>query len=128
MNILERKHLPELLLALGIKSAGDFLLRILERAEHPIENREIRVVIRVALILMMNAVRFRTLDEPAQPVRRANVPMIDVFRHTGEQRVIGGGRDTAPEQGINDGGAEQRVESDLDRVLVKAGHYLNALG
>jgi hypothetical protein len=56
MNVLECHHVPELLLPVRVKPALYFFPGVLERAEHPIEHRQVRVIVCVPLVLMMHAV------------------------------------------------------------------------
>ena len=127
MDIFEREHGTELLLALRIKTARHFVSRILQRPKHPIENGQVRVVVRVPLALMMHAVRLGPLHESSEPVRRADVPVVEVFGYTGNQRVEARRRRTAPQQWIDNGRAQQRVEGDFNRVLVETGDEFDAL-
>lgn len=64
---------------------------ILERFEQHVPNREIGEVIRVMFVLMMNAVGFRPLNNQAKPMRRVDVPVVEIFRYCGQQGVVGPG-------------------------------------
>ena len=69
----------------------------------------------------MNPMGLGPLDNPAQPPRRANVPVIKIFRHGDEDGVDAGGFQTAAEQQKDQGTAHDRVDDDFNGMFVKTG-------
>ena len=47
-----------------------------EHPEHHVDERELRVVERVDIALVMHTVALRALDHVAEPARRSNIPVI----------------------------------------------------
>lgn len=76
----------------------------------------------------MNAVGLGTLDEVADPARGADVPMVKIFRDGGESGVEGAGDRIAAENEIDQGGADEGVDENFQRVLVEAGEEFDAGG
>jgi hypothetical protein len=54
-------------------------------------------------------------------VRRLDIPVVEKFPNRNQQRVIGAGKNIASKERVNDQAADERVEQNFDRMLVKAG-------
>src|SRR5690606_5542342 len=80
MHIAEEKHFRYLLLPAGGKAAARGRYGgVLERAKEPIPDRKVCVILAMVLVLVMHPVRLRTLYQPPQPSRGADIPVIEVF-------------------------------------------------
>ncbi len=98
---------------------------VLERSEHDVEDRQVREVVGVVVVLVVDAVRLGPLDDEAEPVRRRDVPVVEELRHGRHQRVVHARLDRAAQQHVHDARAEQRVHRNLDGVLVERRHDLD---
>lgn len=120
VDISERNHVVEAILTpILVAAPSAELRRILEGAKENVPDRQVAKVIGVMAELMMDAMRLRPLEEIAEPARRLDVPMIKEFAQGDEQRVIAGRFDAASEQRKDDQAAEERVDPDLDWMLVE---------
>ena len=54
-------------------------VRVFERPEGDVDDRKIGVVVGVMLLLVVDLVRFRTLNDIADPVRGSEIPVIKKF-------------------------------------------------
>src|SRR5688572_32738537 len=60
-------------------------------------------------------------------MRGSNIPMVEKFGGGGQERVNSAGLNAAAERRIDDRTAQDGVEGDLERMLVKARHNLEPL-
>lgn len=76
---------------------------------------------------MMDPVGFGTLDDPADPLGGSHIPVVEILCDRRACRVDRGGFNADPEKTVNDQGTEDRVEENLDRMLVEAGQGFQSL-
>ena len=104
----------------------DWRQRVLVGSEHDVEDGEIRVVVRVVAPLVMHAMRFGSLENGTKPTWGANVPVIEELRNSRNRGVKDRGRDADPEERIRDRCAQNRVQSDLVRMLIERRQNLDS--
>ena len=104
------------------------LLRVAERPEEHVPERQVRVVEGMHALLVVDAVALGTLEEVAEPVGRPHVPVVDELGQARSGHRPGGGRGPQAHQQVEDRAREHAVGEDLERVLVEAGDDLDALG
>lgn len=95
-------------------------------SKEEVPDREVGVVLGVMLVGVMHAVGFGALEDGAEPVGSANVPMVEVFCDGGEDGVERGGFDGDAENEVGQGGGDGRIDRDFHRVLVEAGEHFDA--
>ena len=129
MDVFEGEDGGEVGFALLVESAmGGGFFGIVVGLEEDVPDGEVGVVLGVVLVLMVDAVGFGTLEPGAEPTRRADIPVVEVFRDGGKEGVERGGFDGDAEDGVGEGGGDQGVDGDLDGVLVEAGEDFDAPG
>ena len=110
VNIAEKQHLFEPILAPPLVSASTFeCLWILEGAKEHVPQRDVREVIGVMTKLMMNPMRFRSLEKEANPRRRFDIPMIEELSDRDQNGVITSGAHTGTEQWKQNQAAQDRI-------------------
>ena len=103
MDIAKCEHVLESIFSPTLVAApGPGLFRILECFEKNIPERDVGEIVCVMTELVMNAMRFRPLENVTQPRRCVNIPMVEEFADRDQDRVISGRLDAAAKQGIND--------------------------
>ena|SRR6266496_1534027 len=101
MNIAKDQHVleailtPTLVAALSLKR-----FRIFERAKKYVPQRNVREVVGVMTELMMDPMRFGSLEDEAEPCGSFDVPMVEDFSDCNEDRVITGGANAGAKQRI----------------------------
>lgn len=102
VNIAKEQHVFEPVLAPPLVSASAFeCLWILERAKKHVPQRDVREVVGVMTKLMMNSMRFRALENEANPRRRFDIPMIKELSDCDQDRVITSGARAGAKQWIH---------------------------
>ena len=123
MDIPEQQHVFKAIFAPGFVAAATLEhLRVPERSEKHVPDWQIGKIIGVMSELMMNAMRFRSLKDKSEPLRRIDVPVIKKFPNRDQNRVVGGCIHTYSKQGEKDQAAKERIDPDLDGVFVEAGN------
>jgi len=103
MNIAKDQHVFESILTPSLISASAFESPwILERAKEHVPQRDIREVVGVMTELMVNPIRFRSLEDIADPRGRVDVPMIEEFTDRDQNCVISSGADASTKEWIDD--------------------------
>ena len=88
MDVAEGEHVREGLFLFRIEAAGGVIGGgVMKGAEEEIPEGEIGVVLAVVEVLVMDAMGLRSLDEPAEPVRGADIPVVEVLGDGGEGGV-----------------------------------------
>jgi hypothetical protein len=92
MNIAKDQHVFEAIFAPSFISAlAVECLRIFECAKEHVPNWDVREVVRVMTELMMNPMRFRALENKADPGGRFDIPMLEELPEGDENGVIATG-------------------------------------
>ena len=121
MHLAESEQILESILAPIVEAAfARRLVRIVQRAEEPIPNRQVGEILRVMSILMVDPMRFGSLHKMANPARRPDVPMVEVFGDRAQECVVGGCVNVAPEERVNDCTADERIEQNFDGMFIEA--------
>lgn len=84
-------------------------LRILERAEEHVPQRNVREVVGVTTKLMVNPMRFRPLKNKTNPRRRFDIPMIEKLPDCNENGVVTSCVHTGAKQWIHNQTAQDGV-------------------
>ena len=71
---------------------------------------------------MMHRVKFRGLDEVAQPARRSHIGVIEILASSSEEVVPKGAQQRATQQGIEHQRAQNCVGEDLDGMFIERRH------
>lgn len=88
MDIAEGEHFGDALFsARGESAAAWRRCGIAQGSEHPVPEREVGIVLAVVFELVMHAVAFWALDEPTDPSRCTDVPMIEILGDGGDAGV-----------------------------------------
>lgn len=91
MKIAEREHVFEAIFAPFLMTAsGAEFLRVGEGPEEHVPDGKIGEVIGMMSELMMDAVRFRALENVTKPARRADVPVVENFTQRDADGVVAG--------------------------------------
>jgi len=78
IDICEREHGAKLLITAALEAAlTPELLRVAEAAEDDVPQRQVGKVVAVQAEAVMHAMRFRPLDQIAQPLWRADIPVLE---------------------------------------------------
>jgi hypothetical protein len=78
MDVAERDHVVEAVFPpILIAAAPPERCRVFESAKEHVPDGQIREVVGVMTELMMNPMRFRPLENKADPGRRFDIPMIE---------------------------------------------------
>ena len=110
MNIAKEQHVFEPILAPSLIPTFAFeCLGIFEGAKEHVPYWDIREVIGVMTKLMMNPMRFRPLENEANPRRRFDVPMIEEFSHCDQNGIIPSGAHAGAKQWIHNQTAEDGI-------------------
>src|ERR1041384_6598812 len=82
MHISEGQHWEQLLLLCSIEStsAVEFLWILIRPKQH-IPPGDITIVVLMLLVLMVDAVHFRPLEEVAYPMRRLDIGVVEEFSY-----------------------------------------------
>src|SRR5882724_2773293 len=99
--------------------------RIAKRAEQHVPHRQVGVVEGMNAFLVVNAVAFGALKHEPQPVRRANVPVIDEFRKPAEQHASRGGGRSQSDDEIQDCARQSAVRQNFKRMFIKTCDYFD---
>ena len=111
MNIAENQHVFEPILAPLLVSASAFeYFWIFEGAKKDIPQRDIREIVGVMTELMMHAMRFRSLENEANPGGRFDIPMIEERSHCNQDGVITSGANAGAKQWIQNQAAQNGIE------------------
>jgi hypothetical protein len=103
MNIAKKQHVFESILAPPLISASAFeFLWIFERTEEHVPQRNIREVVGVMTELVVNPMRFRSLEDIADPRGRVDVPMIEEFTDRDQNCEIASGAYASTKEWIDD--------------------------
>ena len=98
MNISKNKHVLETIFTPALVPAAAFKFpRIFERAKKHVPNRNVREVVCVMAELMMNPMRFWSLENKTEPRGSFDIPMIEEFPDRDKDCVIASGADAAAE-------------------------------
>jgi hypothetical protein len=120
VHVAEREHVVEAVFPPGFVTAvAAEPRRIPEGPKDHVPDWQVREVVGVMTELVMNTMRFRSLENVADPSRSLNIPVIEKFSDGDEQGVIAGGLNIAAEERIDDQTADDGVQPDLHRVLVE---------
>src|SRR5688572_3767692 len=88
-NILEKEELRDLRGCAIVETAfGDEVLRVAKSAEQDVEQRQVGIVVLMNAAAVMNTVALRPLHDVSQPLRRADVDVLnDGQEHRGIEEV-----------------------------------------
>ena len=75
---------------------------------------------------VVDAVTLGTLQEPADPPGRPDVPVIEEFGQSGQQHDAGDDRGFETQQEIEQRAGQETVENQFHRVLVEGGQNLQS--
>jgi hypothetical protein len=102
MNITKDQHVFEPILAPNlVPAAPSECLGIFERAKEYVPKRNVREVVSVMMELMMDSMRFGSLENEAEPRRSFDVPMIEKFADCNQNGVITSGANAGTKQRIH---------------------------
>jgi len=128
MNVAPEEHFAETLFESRLEAALRVPLpRISKGAKEHVPQRQVRIVERVNAFFVMDAVAFRPLEQKAQPIRRAHIPVINEFGEPAQQDRSRGSLWSNSYDKIEDGAGECAVRQDFERMLVEAGDDLDPL-
>ena len=123
MKIAKDQHVFESVLAPSLITASAFeCLRIFERAKEHVPEWDVREIVGVMAELMMNPMRFRPLENKANPGRRLDIPMIEELPNCDENGVITSGADAGAKQWIHNQTAQDGINKNFQGMFVKAGN------
>src|SRR5712691_3811395 len=89
VHISKRQHVFESIFAPTLVTALSFkFLRILECDKEHVPDRDVREIVSMMVKLMMDAMRFRSLENETEPGRSFDVPVIEEFPNCNEDGVI----------------------------------------
>jgi hypothetical protein len=127
VHIAKREHVVKAIFPpILVAATSAKLCRVLESSEKHVPDRQVGEVVCVMAKLMVHAVRLWPLEKVTEPLRCFDVPVVKEFSHCDQQRVIRGGHNITAKERVNDQTADERVETDLDWMLVKAGQDLKS--
>jgi hypothetical protein len=110
MNIAEEQHVFEPILAPSLIPTFAFeCLGIFEGAKEHVPYWDIREVVGVMTKLMVNTMRFRSLENEAKPRRRFNVPMIEEFSDCDQNGIIPSGAHAGSKQWVHNQTAQDGI-------------------
>lgn len=127
VNIFKHQHIPELFFRpFGETTAIGELRRVFIGAEQTIPQGDIREIVLVHVVLVMNGMQFGGLNEESKPLGRPDVGMVEVFARGAEEVVPESPHHRTPQQRIQHQRTEHGVAQYLNGVLVERRQYFNA--
>ena len=110
VNILKHQHIPELFFSPFWESTAlGELRRVLIGTEQTIPKGDIRKIVFVHVVLVMNGVKLGGLDEESKPFGRPDVGMVEVFARGAEEVVPESPHHGTPQQRVQ----HQRAENGI---------------
>jgi hypothetical protein len=118
MSVLHQQHGADACAGRVFKAdPASECLRIVEGSKEHVPQRQITKVAGVMITLMVQAMRFRTLNNVAEPTRRMNVPMLEHTEHRCE-KTYGGCGDRRQ--------SKQKCPASVPKVTLTAGRTKGA--
>jgi len=120
VDVLVGEH-PNQLLFLGVVEAAHVnpLLWVFVGPEQHVPPGDVSVVVLVAVVLMVDAVHLRALEEEPDPARRFDIGVIEELAQCRAKRVNRAGLERKTEECIDKQAADDRVDDHFARVLVE---------
>lgn len=127
VNIFKHQHIPELFFSpFWETTAIGELRRVFIGTEQTIPQGDIREIVLVHVVLVMNGMKLGGLDKESKPFGRPDVGMVEVLARGAEEVVPESPHQGTPQQRIQHQRAENGVAQYLNGVLVERRQYFNA--
>jgi hypothetical protein len=120
MHVFVRQHGQQPLFLRRVESTRvDPFLRILVRAKEHVPPGDVTVVVLVTVVLMVDSMHFRALEEIADPAGRLNVGVIEELTERGAQRVYRSRLEREAQERVDEKTANDRIDDHLARMFVE---------
>jgi len=127
VNVFKHQHIPELFFCpLWKATAIGELRRVLIGAEQTIPKRDIREIVFVHVVLVMNGMKLGGLDKESKPLGRPDVGMVEVLARGAKKVEPESSHHGTSQQRIQHQRAENGVAQYLNGVLIERRQYFNA--
>ena len=127
VNIFKQQHIPEFFFSpFWETTAVSELRRVFIGTEQKIPQGDIREIVLVHVVLVMNGMKLGGLNKESKPFGRPDVGMVEVLARGAEKVEPESAHHGTPQQRIQHQRAENGVAQYLNGVLVERRQYFNA--